>query len=205
MAHLAILVALILQACVKVQSSTPSTYYFKFPKHLQYFHCAPQYTLCVRPFGAAAAPSIPTERGCTKDTCSRGRYVFRSTAQRPPMCLQVSGQLAGLSELFGDWPRAKRWRRIVMLMYLPPAPLRGSSSYVLIDWAPASIALFNPVGLARGLLTHSMKRPRRWQEDLPLILADIGQPGRQGCNREHVKPQFPEENFDAPEHDCSVH
>lgn len=148
-----------------------------------YFHRAPQYILCICPLGTTLAQFIPTERGCAKDTSSRSRYVFRSTAQRPPMCLQVSGQLAGFSELFGDWPRAKRQRRIVMLMYLPPAPLRGSSSYGPIDWAPASIALFNPVGLARGLLTHSMRRPRRWQEDLPLILADIGQ---QGCNREHV-------------------
>lgn len=121
----------------------------------------PQCTLCVCPLSTAAAQAVPAERECTKDTCSRGRYVFRSTAQRPPVCLQVSGQLAGLSELFGDWPRAKRRRRIVMLMHLPPAPLRGSSSYALIDWVPASVALFNPVGLAQGLLTHSMRCPRR--------------------------------------------
>lgn len=121
----------------------------------------PKYTLCVHPLGNAAAQSISTERECTKDTCSSSRYVFRSTAQRPPVCLQVSGQLASLSELFGDWPRAKQRRQIVMLMHLPPAPLRGSSSDVLIDWAPASIALFNPVGLAQGLHTHSMRCPRR--------------------------------------------
>lgn len=136
------------------------------------------------------------ERGRTKDTRGYSRYVFRATAQRPPVCLQVSRQLAGLSKLFGDWLWAKRWRRIVMLMYLPPAPLRGSSSsYVLIDWAPASVALFNPVGLARALLTHSMRCPRRWQEDLPLILADIGQSSQLGCNRDHVKPQFPRGEF----------
>lgn len=79
-----------------------------------------------------------------------GRYVFRSAAQRPPVCLQVSGQLAGVSELFGDWLQAKRLRRIVMLMHLPPAPLRGSPSYVLIDWAPASVALFNTVRFGVG-------------------------------------------------------
>lgn len=170
-----------------------------------YFRCAAQYILCVHPLGAAAARSNPTERGCTKDTYSCGQYVFHSTALRPAMCLQVSGQLAGLSELFGDWPQAKRRRRIVMLMYLPPAPLRESSSYVLIDWAPASVALFNLVRLAQGLLTHSMRRPRRWQEDLLWILADIGHPGRHKCNRELMKPHIAKENFDAPEHDCSVH
>lgn len=61
----------------------------------------PQHTLCVYPLGTIAAHSISTERECTKDTCSRGQYVFRSTAQRPPVCLQVSGQLAALSKLFG--------------------------------------------------------------------------------------------------------
>lgn len=183
-----------------MQSSTPFTYHFKFPKHLLPLWGTHNIQLCVYPSGTAAAQSCSTRRECTKDTCSRGRYVFRSTAQRPPVCLQVSGQLAGLYELFGDWLRAKRRRRIVMLMHLAPAPLRGSSSYVLIDWAQASVALFNPVGLAQGLLTHSMRCPRRWQEDLPLILADIGGPGRQGCNWESVKLQF-----DAPEHDCAGH
>lgn len=40
------------------------------------------------------------------------------------MCLHVAQSqwaVGGLSELFGDWLRAKRWRRIVMLMYLPPS------------------------------------------------------------------------------------
>lgn len=165
------------------------------------FHCeAPTIYIVCLSIGHRSSSILFYTAWMLKDTCSRGRYVFRSTAQRPPVCLQVSGQLAGLYELFGDWPQAKRWRRIVMLMHLAPAPLRGSSSYVLIDWAQASVALFNPVGLAQGLLTHSMRCPRRWQEDLPLILADIGGPGRQGCNWENVKLQF-----DAPEHDCAGH
>lgn len=114
------------------------------------------------------------------------------------MCLHVvqsQWAVGGLSELFGDWLQAKWWRRIVMLMYLPPSRWEEALPMPWLTGPRPALLCLTRSGLAQGLLTHSMRRPWRWQEDLPLILADIGQLDRQSssllqCNWESMKLQF---------------
>lgn len=115
------------------------------------------------------------------------------SAQQPNVLQCVcksAGRLAGVSELFGDW-----LRRIVMLMHLPPAPLRGGSSYVLIDWAPASVALFNTgrVGtrFAYSLNEMSSEMTGRPSPNLGWHWAAW----TIWCHQENVKPQFPDEKL----------